>query len=136
MHLMTGHASKEIRGRLIELIDQLHMSVWTEAFKAGGEAMREAIVRAAQAPDPLTAEPPTRELPSPMPEPEPGAQAPRESVGRIEEYRSGLRRLRLPSTSAPSTGPVLAAPSEVGFALQRQVIAEIARQKAEQKHEG
>jgi hypothetical protein len=135
MHLMTSHPS-ELRSRLIELIDQLHISVWAEAFKAGGEAMREAVVRAAQAPDPLTAEPPTRESPSPMPEPEPRAQAPRESVGRIDEHRSGLRRLRLPSTSAPSTIEALAAPSEVGFALQGEIVAEIARQKAEQKHVG
>ena len=133
---MISHASNELRSRLIELIDQLHMSVWAEAFKAGGEAMREVILRAAQAPDPLTAEPPTPEpsSPAPEPEPEPGAHAPRESMGRIEEYRSGLRRLRLPSKSAPSTIEVLAAPSEVGFALQRQVVAEIARQKAEQEH--
>jgi hypothetical protein len=57
-------------------------------------------------------------------------------MGRIEEYRSGLRRLRLPSTSAPSTIEVLAAPSEVGLALQGEILAEIARQKAEQKHAG
>jgi hypothetical protein len=131
MHLMTSHASDELRSRLIELIDQLHISVWAEAFKAGGEAMREAILRAAQAPDPITAEPPTPEPPSPAPEP-----APREFMGRIEEYRSGLRRLRLPSKSAPSTIEVLAAPSEVGFALQREIVTEIARQKAEQEHEG
>jgi hypothetical protein len=136
MHLMTSHPSSELRSRLIELIDQLHISVWAEAFKAGGEATREAILRAAQAPDPLTAEPATPEPPSPAPEPEPGAQAPRESVGRIEEHRSGLRRLRLPTTSAPSTRAVLAAPSEVGFALQGEIVAEIARQKAEQKHAG
>jgi hypothetical protein len=133
---MNSHPSSELRSRLIELIDQLHMSVWAEAFKAGGEAKREAILRAAQAPDPLTAEPPTLESPSPMAEPEPGARAPSESVGRFEEHRSELRRLRLPSTSAPSTREVLAAPSEVGFALQGEIVAEIARQKAEQKHAG
>ena len=133
---MTSHPSNELRSRLIELIDQLHDSVWAEAFKAGGEAMREVILRAAQAPDPLTAEPPTPESPSPMPEHERGARASSESVGRIEEHRSGLRRLRLPSTSAPSTRAVLAAPSEVGFALQGEIVAEIARQKAEQKHVG
>ena len=52
---MTSHASNELRGHLIELIDQLHASVRAEASKAGGEAMREAILRAAQAPDPPTA---------------------------------------------------------------------------------
>jgi hypothetical protein len=128
MHLMTSHASNELRSRLIELIDQLHNSVWTEAFKAGSEAMREAILRAAQAPDPVMATPPIPESLTPMPEREPGVRAPRESVGRIDEHRNELRRLRLPS-SAPST-------TEVGFALQSEIVAEIARQKAEQKHAG
>ena len=134
---MISHASNELRSRLIELIDQLHMSVWAEAFKAGGEAMREAILRAAQAPDPLAAEPPTPESQSPIPEGEPGVHASRESVSRIDEHRGELRRLRLkPSASAPSGIEVLAAPSEVGFALQGEIVAEIARQKAEQEHEG
>ena len=131
---MTSHVSNELRSHLIELMDQLHNSVWAEAFKAGGEAMREAIMRAVQAPDPFTAEPPTPESQSPMPEREPGAHAPGESVSRIDEHRSELRRLRLPSASAPSTREVSAAPTDVGFALQRGIVAEITRQKAEQKH--
>ena len=132
-----SHASNELRNRLIELIDQLHDSVWAEAFKAGGDAMREAILRAAQAPDPLTAEPAAPQLPLPTPERE--VRAPRESAGRIDEHRSELRRLGLKhSASAPSAMEVLAAPSEAstGFALQREIIAEIARQKAQQKHPG
>jgi hypothetical protein len=55
-------------------------------------------------------------------------------VSRIDEHRSELRRLRLPSASAPSTREVSAAPTDVGFALQRGIVAEITRQKAEQKH--
>jgi len=50
---MTSHVSNKLRNRLIALIDELHDSVWAEAFKAGRDAMREAILRAAQAPDPL-----------------------------------------------------------------------------------
>ena len=133
---MTSHTSNEFRSRLIELIDQLHDSVWAEAFKAGSEAMREAILRAVQGPEPFMAEPPTSESPSPMPERESGVHAPRESVGRIDEHRSELRRLRLPSARAPSRTQVLTAPSETGFALQRDIVTEIAHQKAEQKHEG
>ena len=106
-----SHASNELRNRLIELIDQLHDSVWAEAFKAGGDAMREAILRAAQAPDPLTAEPAAPQLPLPTPERE--VHEPSESAGRIDERSSELRRLDLKhSSSARSAIEILAAASE------------------------
>ena len=127
-----SHVSNELRNRLIELIDQLHDSVWAEACKAGGDAMREAILRAAQAPNP-----PTAELPLPTHERE--VHASRESAGRVDEHRSELRRLGLKHfASAPSAMEVLAAPSEAstGFALQSEITAEIARQKVQEKHAG
>ena len=47
---MTEDASTIFSRKLAALIEEFKATVWREAFQAGGEAMRESIMRAAQTP--------------------------------------------------------------------------------------
>jgi hypothetical protein len=59
---MADAATKEFVEQFVALMDKFKGAIWNEAFKAGGEAMRDSILRAAQSPV-ATATPGTSALP-------------------------------------------------------------------------
>jgi hypothetical protein len=79
---MANDATDEFVQRFATLLEDFKVAIWREAFKAGGDAMRDTILRAAQAPiadvgilKPQTAaEERTDRVP--------GTRAPRGAVGR------------------------------------------------------
>ena len=78
---MDNDATSEFVQQFVALIEKFKGAIWSEAFKAGGDAMRDSVIRAAQ--DPLAAP----EVPKPaMAETNTdrivGTRAPRGAVGR------------------------------------------------------
>jgi hypothetical protein len=78
---MVDDATTEFVQELSALIERFKGTVWREAFKAGGEAMRDSILRAAQ--DPITVNQPLEPLAAAGERAERlGTRAPRGAVGR------------------------------------------------------
>jgi hypothetical protein len=76
-----NNTTKEFVEQFVALVDKFKGAIWNEAFKAGGEAMRDSILKAAQSPSPSVNEPPDA-WSSGLPILAAAMRAPRGSVGR------------------------------------------------------
>jgi hypothetical protein len=87
---MMTDPSREIRDQLIEFVDKLVASAWAAGFKAGGEAMRDSILRAVHTPAPPSQSPVSLAPPYPAPPPQaPVSPAPVSPAGETSPGHSG-----------------------------------------------
>jgi hypothetical protein len=78
---MDNDATSEFVRQVVALIENFKGSIWSEAFKAGGDAMRDSILRAAQGPLAVT-DVPKPTIAETNTDRVVGTRAPRGAVGR------------------------------------------------------
>jgi hypothetical protein len=102
---MTDETSRELRDQLLGFVDKLVASAWAGGFKAGGEAMRETILRAVHTPVPPAPSPVSLAPPYPAPPPQaPVSPAPVSPAGETSPGHSGTPAgLRAPRGSVGRT---------------------------------